>query len=75
MWVRESASGVAIVRDCVRHGPQSGEFDPATGELIRQLPQGVFARDWMVQLVQLADEDTPRFRVTDVEYSDTEGCE
>ncbi|HSK24477.1 MAG TPA: hypothetical protein VK906_14925, partial [Egicoccus sp.] len=74
LWVRDAQGGAAITRECFINGPRSGLYDAATRELRTQSPQGLFARERMIELVRREGEDEPRLRVTDIMESDTEGC-
>ena len=70
----EADAHSALVRECVTIGPRTGDYDQTTSEPVALLEPGPQAREVRIRYVGLEGEEEPRLRVTDVSFTDGEGC-
>jgi len=74
LFVRESAAGGAVVRECLQPGEGSGIYDAESGQLVEQSPQNIMARDRFVEYVERPGDKAPTPRVLRIDFVDAEGC-
>ncbi|MFA9446788.1 hypothetical protein [Egicoccus sp. AB-alg6-2] len=74
VFVRDFQGGSAVLRECFTIGPATGDYDRTSGELVTAAEQGEFARDWLLELVQLPQEENGSYRVVDAARAETTGC-